>query len=243
MSAQSKSVRIALPVFIALFLVPAILPVSIAYSASPNVLSIENSDTYAGYQGNTFGSNISYVQASWTVPSLTCPIATGTPQGQFFVGFGGWDGGFLYSCSGGAKYSPFFLVNSYYGRVSSADKVFAGDNMQVSVSVFANVWQIVLKDKTQRWEINNVSNGVSQGNIFYFNLAGGIPNPNFGTIKVTNACVTTSTKGCQSLKHYASSKMFGLAEYNWVNPSTGDTLATTTSLVGKSFTIVWAALS
>jgi len=250
---QSKTVRtsfsIGLPLFFTLMIlvIPNILSAGVAFTASPNVLVRENSDTYAGYVGNTFESNISYVQASWMVPTLKC-ASTSTPQSQFLVGFGGWNGGFAYSCSGGIKsigeYSALYLVNSFYGPVPSGDHVFAGDKMTVSVGVFANVWKILLKDKTQGWQINNVSEGISQGNIFFFTLAGSIPNPDFGAIKVTKVCVTAVTN-CDGLKYYASNEDFSLAEYNWINPSTSHILASATNFKrnGSSFSILWNASS
>jgi hypothetical protein len=239
--------RISFPLFLILLIlmVPGILTVNVAYSASPNVLTEGSSNYEVGYVGNTFASNITYAQASWTVPSLECPVGSATPQSQFLVGFGGWNGGFEYTCSQGVgQYDALYLVDSYYGAIPSGDKVFAGDQMHVSVGVFADVWQILLKDKTQGWEIDNVSEGVSQGNIFFFILGASVPNPNFGEIKVTGACVT-AVSSCKSLKYYAKSKDFGLGEYNQTNPSTGDTLASATNLSGKgsSFNIVWDASS
>jgi hypothetical protein len=237
---------IVFAVFLALvvLVIPGILSVNVASTASPNVLGKENSDTYTGYIGNTFNYSISYAQASWTIPALKCSSSS-TPQGQFIVGFGGWYGGFIYSCVGGkGEYSALYLVDSHYGAIPSGDTIFAGDVMHASVGEFANAWQIILKDKTRGWEIDNVSEGVSEGNIFFFTLAGSVPNPDFGEIKLTNVCVTAVTS-CEGLKYYSTGSTFALGQDNWINPATKDILATATNLKGKgsSFTILWNASS
>jgi hypothetical protein len=247
---RSKTARASFWIFLAVFLallilvIPSILTVNVAFSASPDLLTKENSGTAAGYEGNTYGFDISYVQGSWTVPTVTCP-SSGTSEDQFLIGFGGWGGGFEYSCSGGAAgYTAFYIVDTLYGKVPSGDKVFAGDAMKISVNLFADAWQILLKDKTQGWEIDNVSEGVSQGNYFEYVAGSSVPNPNFGQIKVTNACVTAVTN-CEGLNYYAKGSDFSLGQYTWVNPSTNDTLASVTNLKakGSNFTIMWNASS
>jgi hypothetical protein len=219
----------------------------------PSSLTKESNEFYAGYSVVAPSNSISYVTGSWIVPTVTCTSGE-TAEADYLVQLGsdGDNGGAGFGClSGTAYYRAGYEFQAIFYAVPATDVMKPKDLMIIVVTDYSESISITVEDRTQGWSYEYLATDSSnEPFVATYTYSGGpfntgYPNPNFGTLKTSNNELTISGS-YMPIQSFVSNSSISVYQYaKFVNPNTGDTLATTSNLKGSdsAFNIVWKSLS